>query len=157
MTQKGLIRCKTKQPTDQPTNQLLGIWLTFHQVRMWHKGILWWELKPMRGQTKNAWSRRHSQISHGLTSVKKVLPGVKEPWNQANATKRLIPPTRGTLARIAYGVCLKPEVSNAKARSLMTNQTKPSLMVRFQWCWSFGESGVLLHCHCSQVHSGPEW
>ena len=29
------------------------------------------------------------------------------------------------------------------------------LMVRFQQCWSFGESGVSLHCHCSQVHSGP--
>ena len=24
-------------------------------------------------------------------------------------------------------------------------------------CWSFGEYGVLLHCHHSQIHSGPEW
>ena len=32
-----------------------------------------------------------------------------------------------------------------------------NLMVRFQWCWSFGECGALVHCHCSQVHSGPEW
>ena len=30
-------------------------------------------------------------------------------------------------------------------------------MVRFQWCWSFGECRVPLHCHCSQVYSGPEW
>ena len=29
------------------------------------------------------------------------------------------------------------------------------LMVRFQQCWSFGECGAPLHCHCSQVHSGP--
>ena len=26
------------------------------------------------------------------------------------------------------------------------------LMVRFQWCWSFGECGAPLHCHRSQVH-----
>ena len=32
-----------------------------------------------------------------------------------------------------------------------------NLMVRFQWCWSFGECGAPLHCNCSQVHSGPEW
>ena len=24
-------------------------------------------------------------------------------------------------------------------------------------CWSFGECGVPLYCHPSQVHSGPEW
>ena len=30
-------------------------------------------------------------------------------------------------------------------------------IVRLQQCWSFGECGVPLHCHCSQVHSGPEW
>ena len=36
--------------------------------------------------------------------------------------------------------------------------TLSNLMVRFQWCWSFDECGVvILHCHCSQVHSGPEW
>ena len=35
--------------------------------------------------------------------------------------------------------------------------TLNNLMVRFQQCWSFGESGVPLHCHRSQVHSGPEW
>ena len=31
------------------------------------------------------------------------------------------------------------------------------LMVRFQWCWRFGECGVPLYCHCSQVHSGLSW
>ena len=35
--------------------------------------------------------------------------------------------------------------------------TLNNLMVRFQQCWSFGECGVPLHCHRSQVHSGPEW
>ena len=30
-----------------------------------------------------------------------------------------------------------------------------NLMVRFQWCWSFGECRVLFHCHRSQFHSGP--
>ena len=31
-----------------------------------------------------------------------------------------------------------------------------TLMLRPQWYWSFGECGVLLHCQCPQVHSGPE-
>ena len=37
------------------------------------------------------------------------------------------------------------------------DMTQHNLMVRFQQCWSFGECEVLLHCHHSQVHSGPEW
>ena len=37
------------------------------------------------------------------------------------------------------------------------DMTLNNLMVRFQQCWSFGECGVPLHCHCSQVHSSPEW
>ena len=37
------------------------------------------------------------------------------------------------------------------------DMTLKNLMVRFEWCWSFGECGVPLHCHCSLVHSGPEW
>ena len=30
------------------------------------------------------------------------------------------------------------------------DMTLNNLMVRFQWCWSFGECGVPLHCHHSQ-------
>ena len=37
------------------------------------------------------------------------------------------------------------------------DMTLNNLMVRFQQCWSFGECGVPLHCHRSQVHSVPEW
>ena len=37
------------------------------------------------------------------------------------------------------------------------DMTLNNLMVRFQQCWSFGEYGVLLYCHRSKVHSGPEW
>ena len=37
------------------------------------------------------------------------------------------------------------------------DRTLNNLMVRFQWCWGFGECRALLHCHCSLVHSGPEW
>ena len=35
------------------------------------------------------------------------------------------------------------------------DMTLNNLIVRFQQRWSFGECGVPLHCHCSQVHSGP--
>ena len=37
------------------------------------------------------------------------------------------------------------------------DMTLSNLMARFQQCWCFGECGVPLHCHRSQVHSGPEW
>ena len=37
------------------------------------------------------------------------------------------------------------------------DMTLNNLMVRFRQCWSFGECGIPLHCHRSQVHSGPEW
>ena len=37
------------------------------------------------------------------------------------------------------------------------DMTLNNLMVRIQQCWSFGECGVPLHCHCSRDHSGPEW
>ena len=37
------------------------------------------------------------------------------------------------------------------------DMTLNNLMVRFQQCWSFGECGVSFYCHCSQVHSDPEW
>ena len=35
--------------------------------------------------------------------------------------------------------------------------TLNNLMVRLQWRWGFGEYGAPLHCHCSQVLSGPAW
>ena len=35
--------------------------------------------------------------------------------------------------------------------------TLNNLMVRSQSCWNFGECGVSLHCHRSQVHSSLEW
>ena len=36
------------------------------------------------------------------------------------------------------------------------DMTLNNLMVKLQYCWSFGECGVFLCCHCSQVHSGPD-
>ena len=37
------------------------------------------------------------------------------------------------------------------------HMTQKNLMVRFQWCWSFGECRASLHCHWSHVHSGLDW
>ena len=36
------------------------------------------------------------------------------------------------------------------------DMTLNNVMVTFQWCRIFGESGAPIYCHCSQVHSGPE-
>ena len=55
-------------------------------------------------------------------------------------------------------------LSNTPTTSLQTlppisvlDMTLNNLMVRFQWFWSFGECKTPIHCHCSQVQSGPEW
>ena len=36
------------------------------------------------------------------------------------------------------------------------DMTLSNPVVRFQWCWGFGEYRVLFHCHRSHVHSVPE-
>ena len=41
--------------------------------------------------------------------------------------------------------------------TIVLDMTLNNLIVRFQWCWSFGECGIPLYWHCSHVHSGPEW
>ena len=35
------------------------------------------------------------------------------------------------------------------------NMTVNSLIARSQWCWGLGEYGAPIHCHFSQVHTGP--
>ena len=37
------------------------------------------------------------------------------------------------------------------------DMTLNNLMVRLHYCWIFGECWVPPQCHCSQVHSDPEW
>ena len=37
------------------------------------------------------------------------------------------------------------------------NMTQNNLMVKFHKCWGFGVYGEPLHCHCSQINSGPAW
>ena len=57
-------------------------------------------------------------------------------------------------------------LQNTPTASLQRGNTPPTsvlhmtlnnLMVRFQQYCSFGECGVPLYCHRSQVHSGSEW
>ena len=50
-----------------------------------------------------------------------------------------------------------PTASLQRGKTSVLDITLNNLMVRFQQCWSFGDCGVPLHCHRSQVHSGPEW
>ena len=46
--------------------------------------------------------------------------------------------------------CTSAEGKDPPSTSVL-DMTLNNLMVRF------GECGVPLHCHCSQVHCGPEW
>ena len=46
---------------------------------------------------------------------------------------------------------------DSKLPTSVLDMTVNNVMVKPKCCWSFGECGVSLHCHCSQVHSGPEW
>ena len=42
------------------------------------------------------------------------------------------------------------------AKRVIQDMTLNNVIVRFQQCWSFGECGVPLHFHRSQVNSGPQ-
>ena len=46
--------------------------------------------------------------------------------------------------------------SKTPATSVL-NMTQNNLMVRSQWCWSFGEYRAPLHCHRFQVYTDTEW
>ena len=63
----------------------------------------------------------------------------------------------GSLEAAVCRSCLSISLQVSKLKkSSVLNGTLDHLMVRLQpWC--FGEYGVLLHCHCSQVHSDSEW
>ena len=76
-------------------------------------------------------------------------------------TKRMEKKLDGNYTRMLWAIL------NTSWRQYPTKQYPPptsvldmtlnNLMVRFQQCWSFGECGVPLHCHRSQVYFGPEW
>ena len=57
---------------------------------------------------------------------------------------------------VEYTDCTSAEGKSPPLMSVQ-NMTLNNLMVGFQRCCSFGECRVPLHCHCSQVHPGPEW
>ena len=59
-----------------------------------------------------------------------------------------------TLTRIG---CTGLNTSTAFFPRCVLYMTLNNLMVRFQWCWSLGECGVVLRCHRSQAHSGSDW
>ena len=57
-----------------------------------------------------------------------------------------------------WGMRNTPSLQRGKSPTTsVLDVTLNNLMVKLQWCWSFGECGVPLHCHRSQVHSGLEW
>ena len=58
------------------------------------------------------------------------------------------------------------ELQNTLTASLQRGKTPPTsvldiiennLMMRLQYCWSFRECRVTIHCHRSPVHFWPEW
>ena len=59
-----------------------------------------------------------------------------------------------TIGAVEYIDCTS---ADGKKTTSVLFMTLNNLMVRFQWCWSIGECGVPLYCHCTQIHSGPEW
>ena len=56
---------------------------------------------------------------------------------------------------VEFTDCFSAEVRPLLPTSAL-DMTLNSLMVRFQWYWSFGECRAPLHCHRFQIHSGPE-
>ena len=62
-----------------------------------------------------------------------------------------------SIGAVEYTDCISAEGRDNPTTTSVLNIRSNNLMVRLQQCRSFGECGVLLHCHRSQVYSGPEW
>ena len=97
-------------------------------------------------------------ISHGTKTPTKVCilrwVDSRADWTGNRFTRRkilnsnLLKSTKKKLYIYIWGATLQMSVLDMRLNDLM---------VSFQWCWSFRECGEPLHCHCSLVHSGPEW
>ena len=57
-----------------------------------------------------------------------------------------------------YIYCVRLGLQNIPTASLQRGKNPTmilnNLMVRFRYCWSFGECRLHLYCHRSQIHSG---
>ena len=61
------------------------------------------------------------------------------------------------ISSICWGCRIQPTAAGEDLPLIsILLMTLNHLTVRLQ-CWSFGEYGVLLHCHCSLVQSGCTW
>ena len=56
---------------------------------------------------------------------------------------------------VEYTDCISTEQYSPPPASVL-DTTLNNVMVRLQ-PWRFRKCGVPLHCHCSQIHSDPEW
>ena len=58
---------------------------------------------------------------------------------------------------VEYANCTSAEEKDPPTATMsVLDMTLNHLIVKLQ-SWSFGECGVPLHCHYSQVHSDSEW
>ena len=73
-------------------------------------------------------------------------------WNKTVLTSKLC-----TYAgAVEYTDCTSAEGKDTPPPMSVLDMTLNNLMVRFQWCWGFGECRASLYRHCSEVHSGLE-
>ena len=92
--------------------------------------------------------------NHRILTVQKSCEDLLSLGNQCrlSVTTDMLP------SRLGLQNTLTAHLQRGKnAPTIVLDMTLNNLIVRFQQCWSFGECGVPLYCHCSQVHSGPDW
>ena len=69
-----------------------------------------------------------------------------------NFNRLQLEPVAQSVVAIEYTDCSSAEEVRTPLMCVL-DMTLNNLMVRFQWCWGFGEYGAPLYCHCS----GPAW
>ena len=109
----------------------------------------------------------HQQWNMWLTSLNKFQPnigGVKtQTWKKMCKIISILhdrkSACRNYFTQLAEVVEYKtaPLQRGKTTLIIVLDMTLNNLMVRFQWCWSFGDCGSPLHCHRSQVNFGLEW
>ena len=137
------------------------IWLVEHCVTFRHDRRLLSLLGSVHNWPTCRWS-----------TTKKKTVFIKRKWNHVIFSRATILPfhpvfllllfhSLGVFARFAsvveYTDCNSAEGKTPPQPTRILDMTLNNILAKYQWCWSFREYRALLHCHCSQVHSGPEF
>ena len=111
-------------------------------------------LQEARRSSKVSWSKICGFWGSKPVRKTRALP-LESIWRAEHLTVTIRVSRTALPSRLGGGDCISAERWHPLPTSVL-DMTQNNLMVRPRLWWSFGECGVPLHCHHSQVHSDPE-